>query len=145
MSENSLNIDDIEWKGVPIKFCEFKRASKDFIAMHCSDVEYVIMQITLGCLSGEDRAIMIRTMSPTLRECIEGSKNTKIDYLANLMKLIVFRYKQHKLEALRSPRNVSDQYEVRAHQHYEALRSLKESLICGRSLFEKEMPEVKVD
>ena len=84
-------------------------------------------------------------MSPRLREFIEGSKNTKIDYLANLMKLIVFRYKQHILEALRSSRNVSDQYDVRAYQHYEALRSLKESLICGRSLLEKEMPEVKID
>jgi hypothetical protein len=145
MNQAIINVDEVEWKGVPIKHCEFKRASKDLIAMDRSDLEYVIMKVTLGCLAGEDRDIIIRSMSPTLSECIKGSKDTKMNYLANLMKLIVFRYKQHKLEALRSSSIFSEPYDVRAHQHYEALRSLKESLICGRSLLEREMPEVKAD
>ena len=45
MAETSLNIDEIEWKGVPIKYCEFKRAYKDFVNMARSDMEYTIMDL----------------------------------------------------------------------------------------------------
>ena len=143
MEETSLNIDEIEWKGVPIKYCEFKRANKNFVYMARSDMEYIIMDLTLACVCEEDRDIIIRTMSPTLGECMEGSRDTKRTYLHSLMKLIVFRYKQLKLGGIRSSGHLRDEHERRAHQHYEALRSLKESLILGRSLLERDMPEVK--
>ena len=51
MEETSLNIDEIEWRGVPIKYCEFKRASKDFVSMARSDMEYIIMGLVLACVS----------------------------------------------------------------------------------------------
>jgi len=70
MEEISLNIDEIEWKGVPIKYCEFKRAYKDFGNMERSDMEYPVKDLTLACVSEEDRDIIIRTMSPTLGECM---------------------------------------------------------------------------
>lgn len=74
---------------------------------------------------------------------MEGSKDTRRAYLTNLMKLLVFGYKHHKLAAMRISSDLSDKYEVRAHQHYEALRNLKEALICGKTLLENDMPEVK--
>lgn len=43
MGGSVLDVEEIEWKGVPIKYCEFKRACKDFIAMDRADMEYIIM------------------------------------------------------------------------------------------------------
>ncbi len=85
MEETSLNIDQIEWKGVPIKYCEFKRAYKNFVKMVRSDMEYIIMDLTLACVCEEDRDIIVRTMSPTLGECMEGSRDTKRTYFHNLI------------------------------------------------------------
>lgn len=101
------------------------------------------MNVTLCCLSGEDRDVIIGSMSPTFPECINGPRDTKMNFLSNLMKLIVFRYKQHKMTAMRGPTNVADEYDARAYQHYDALRCLKEPLICGRILLEKDMPKVR--
>ncbi len=72
MEETPLNIDEIEWKGVSIKYCEFKRAYKDLVNMERSDMEYTVKDLTLGCVSNKDRDIIIRTMSPTFGECMGG-------------------------------------------------------------------------
>lgn len=72
MEETPLNIDEIEWKDVPIKYCEFKRAYKDLVNMERSEMEYTVKDLTLACVSEEDRDIIIRTMSPTLGECMGG-------------------------------------------------------------------------
>jgi hypothetical protein len=65
MEETSLNIDEIKWRSVPIKYCEFKKACKDFISMERSDMEYSVKDLTLGCVFKKDRDIIIRTMLPT--------------------------------------------------------------------------------
>lgn len=143
MEEEPLNIDELQWKDVPIKYCAFKRACKEFLFMASEDMEFIITGPTLGGLSEEDRDIIMRVMSPTLEECKVGSRDTKTTYLQNLMMLIVYRYKQITLMELKSSSHLKEEYGKRSYEHYEALRNLKEALILGRSLDEGEMPEVK--
>lgn len=145
MEEKSLNIDEIQWTDVPIKYCAFKRACKEFLFMPPADMEFIITGRTLVVLPEEDRQIITGVMSPTLEECMEGSADTKRTYLHNLMKLLVYRYKRLKLMELQSSSHLKEEYGKRSYEHYEALRNLKEALILGRSLEEREMPEVKVN
>jgi len=148
MSQTTINIEDIEWKDTPIKHCEFIRSSRRISSMKPEDLEDMVMNITLGSLSREDKDFIIRNMTPTLDECIKGSKQTRIDYLHKLMKLLNYRYKTYKSLFYSAVKNSdivkADENNQRVFHHYEALRSLKKRLIGGKELLLRDMPKVEL-
>lgn len=140
-----MNIEEIEWKGVPIKHCEFIRAERRFSKMNPSDVEDTIYNVTLSNLSEDDREFILKNISPSFEDCIKG---LRVTYLYNLMKLITYRYKQYKIKEINAEKSSDiqkrEEYAQRALQHYEALRRLKRHLIYGRDLMLRDMPQVEV-
>ena len=147
MSQTTAKLEEIEWdwKSAPIKHCEFIRSSNKFSHLSHSDIENIVNNVTLGSLSNEDREFIVKNMSPTLEECIKGSRGTKRTYLHNLMILITYGYKQSKIKAMKSPDMFErDKYYQKVFHHYEALRNLKKSLMAGKELLLRDMPEVKV-
>ncbi|MCP8307193.1 MAG: hypothetical protein H3Z53_10315 [archaeon] len=148
MSQTTVSMEEIEWKGVPIKHCEFIRAQRKFSNMSRSDIEDTINNVTLSNLSEEDRDFIVKNISPTLEECIGGSRETRTTYLYNLMKLITYRYKQYKMKEIDAVKSSDlqkhEEYTQRVFHHYEALRRLKMHLIGGKELMFRDMPEVEV-
>jgi len=146
MSE-STNIEDIEWGDTPIKHCEFIRASRKISSMKTEDLEDMVTYLSLGSLSKEDYDFISKNISPTLKEAIEGSKQTRITFLHNLMKLISYRYKLYKRLFYDAVKNSdiakADEYTYRIFHHYEALRNLKKRLIGGKEILLRDMPKVE--
>lgn len=147
LAKATVKLEEIEWdwKSAPIKHCEFIRSSKKFTHMSRSDIENIVNNVTLGSLSKEDREYIAKNISPTLEECIKGSRGTKKNYLHNLMILITYRYKQYKIKAMKSPDVFErDKYYQKTFQHYEALRNLKKSLMAGKELLLRDMPRIEI-
>ncbi|MCP8311189.1 MAG: hypothetical protein L6N94_06795 [Candidatus Methylarchaceae archaeon HK01M] len=147
MSQAAVDINEIEWGDTPIKHCEFIRSTRKISSMKPEDVEDVVINATLGSLSREDKQFIIRNMTPALEECIKGSKQTRITYLHNLMKLLTYRYKMYKglfYGAVKASDLVkAEEYNQRVFHHYEALRCLKKRLIAGKELLLRDMPKVE--
>ncbi|MCP8304851.1 MAG: hypothetical protein H3Z50_05215 [archaeon] len=147
MSQTTVDIDEIEWGDTPIKHCEFIRSTRRISSMKPEDIEDMVVNATLGSLSREDKEFIVRNMAPTLEECIKGSKQTRITYLYNLMKLLTYRYKMYKnlfYGAVKASDLVkTEEYHQRVFHHYEALRSLKKRLIGGKELLLRDMPKVE--
>jgi hypothetical protein len=141
-------MEEIPWKGVPIKHCEFIRAQRKFSNMSRSEIEDTINNVILSNLSGEDRDFILKNISPSFEDCIGGSKETRTTYLYNLIKLIVHRYKQYKMKEIdavkRSDLQKYEEYSQKVFHHYEALRRLKMRLIGGKELLLRDMPQVEV-
>ena len=148
MGQTAVSMEEIEWKGVPIKHCEFIRAERKFSSMSKSDIEDTVNNVTLSNLAGEDRDFIARNISPTLEECIVGSRETRTTYLYNLMKLIVYSYKQYKIKEIDAVKNSDvkrhEECAQRVFHHFEALKRLKMHLIMGKELMLRDMPEIEV-
>ncbi|MEM3583747.1 MAG: hypothetical protein QW193_00480 [Nitrososphaerales archaeon] len=145
LGQDTVNIEEIPWEGVPIKHCEFIRAERRFSKMNPSEVWDTIYNVTLTNLSEEDRDFILKNISPSFEDCIKG---LRVTYLYNLMKLITYRYKQYKIKEINAEKSSDlqkrEEYAQRAFSHYEALRSLKRHLIYGRDLMLRDMPKVEV-
>jgi len=147
-SQATVDVREVEWLDTPIKHCEFIRSTRRISNMKPKDLEDMYMNITLGSLSREDKEFIVRSMSPTIEECIEGSKQTRISFIYNLMKLLSYRYKMYKKLYYSAVKNadviMADEYNMRVFCHYEALRSLKKRLIGGKELLFRDMPKVEI-
>lgn len=148
MSETTLVWEDIGWGQIPIKHCEFIRSTRRLASLRPSELEEIIGNLTLGSLCKEDYDFVLSNLTPTIEEAYNASKETRVIFLHNLLRLLSFGYRKYKIEYYKAIKEGDitkvEEFNFRVFQHYEAIRNLKKSLIAGKDLLYRDMPIVEI-
>ena len=139
----------VKWEDVkvPIKRCEFIKTRVRFINMTNEDLNETISNLVLGSLAAPDREFIVKNLNISLDEAINGTDAVKTEFLWDLMKLIMFKYREYKLLFYDAVRNANIEKALSAQEriffHYEALRNLKRRLLGGKDLLYIDMPDYR--
>ena len=150
MSVQTINPYEISWEkvAVPIKRCEFIRARRRFITLSGDELKDVVSNLVLGSLAAADREFIVSNMAASLDEVAAGSDELKTNFLWDLMKLIMYKYREYKLQFYDAVKKADLEKAMftqrRMFFHYEAIRTLKRRLMCGKDLMFIDMPEYPI-
>lgn len=150
LSAQTLDIHKISWEevAVPIKKCEFIRARRRFLTLSAAELKEIVLNLVLGSIAAEDREFILKNMAISLDEAASGSDEVRTNFLWDLMKLIMYKYREYKLLFYRAVKNSDiDKASIaqrRIFFQYEALRTLKRRLMGGKDLMYIDMPEYPI-
>jgi|Deesub1362A_J573_1020465.scaffolds.fasta_scaffold00448_38 hypothetical protein len=139
-------LEDVDWEElrVPVKRCEFNRARKRFMTLGAKEVREIVTE-ALRLLPAEDREFILRNMTIPMDGATEKSAEIRSDFLWDLIRLIMWKYREYKLLFYKAVVNAELERAIfvqrRIFSCYEALRSLKKRLLGGKDIMYIDMPE----
>jgi len=150
LSAKTIIPSEISWEAVavPIKKCEFIRARRRLLTLSSDELKDVVINLVLGSVAAVDREFILNSLSVDIEEVANGSDEVRTNFLWDLMKLIMYKYKEYKLQFYAAVKNADLETALFAQRRiffqYEALRTLKRRLMGGKDLMYIDMPEYAI-